>query len=514
MKTRASRVLIGLVALILGLVSVRPAAAAPEGTMTWAIHVTLASRWLDPGDTEGIATPFMVLYALHDALVKPMPAGLYTPSLAESFTPSRDGLAYEFVIRKGAKFHNGEPVTAADVKFSFDRYKGSGAKTLKERVREVQVVDPGRVRFLLKEPWPDFMAFYGTTATGAGWIVPKAYVEKVGDDGFKKAPIGAGPYRFVSFNPGIELVMEAFEGHWRKVPNVKRLVYRSLPEETTRAAALKNGEVDIAYLLSGPVAEDVRRTPGYKLVSRAVSPSVFWLDLPEQWDPKSPWSDRRVRQAASLAIDRQALNQAETLGFSKPTGSLIPGALEFSKSFEADPYDPTKAKRLLAEAGYPGGFDAGDLYPWPPYSSMGEALAGYLQAVGIRTKVRTMERAAMTTAWRERKLKGVIVGITGAGSNASTRLEAYVSKGGSYTAGTIPEVEDLYQRQVRELDVKKREAMLHQIQQILHDRVTHIPIYELAFIWGVGPRVEEPGINLIRSFAYSGPLEDVKLKRP
>jgi peptide/nickel transport system substrate-binding protein len=514
MRSFGLRVVISVVTLILIFGAAGPVAAAPEGTLTWGVHITLASRWLDPGETEGIATPFMVLYALHDALVKPMPAGTYTPCLAESFTQSKDGLTYEFVIRKGARFHNGEPVTAADVKFSFERYKGSGVKILKERVREVQVVDPGRVRFHLKEPWPDFMAFYGTTATGAGWIVPKAYVEKVGEDGFRKAPIGAGPYKFVSFNPGIELVLEAFEGYWRKVPNVKRLVLRSLPEETTRAAALKKGEVDIAYLLTGPVAEDIQRSPGFKLVSRAIAPSVFWLDLPDQWDPKSPWHDVRVRKAASLAIDRQALNQAETLGFSKPTGSLIPGALEFSKSFPPDPYDPQRSKRLLAEAGYPNGFDAGDLYPWPPYYSMGEALTGYLQAVGIRTKVRIMERAAMTTAWRERKIKNVIVGITGAGINASARLEAYVSKGGAYTAGVIPEVEDLFQRQVREMDVKKREAMLHQIQQILYDRTTHVPIYELGFIWGVGPRVEEPGVNLIRAFAYSGPLEDVKLKRP
>jgi peptide/nickel transport system substrate-binding protein len=135
----------------------------------------------------------MVIYALHDALVKPMPGGLYTPCLAESFTLSKDGLTYEFVLRKGVKFHNGDPVTAADVKFSFDRYKGSGAKILKERVREVQIVDPGRVRIHLREAWPDFLSYYGTTATGAGWIVPKAYVEKVGEDGFKKAPIGAGP---------------------------------------------------------------------------------------------------------------------------------------------------------------------------------------------------------------------------------------------------------------------------------------------------------------------------------
>src|SRR5881392_3620339 len=146
-----------LVLALLLLLGIAPAAlAAPEGTMTWGVHITLASRWLDPAETEGIITPFMVLYALHDALVKPMPAGLNTPSLAESFTQSKDGLTYEFVIRKGVKFHNNDPVTAADVKFSFERYRGAGARALKERVKEVQIVDPGRVRFVLKDPWPDF----------------------------------------------------------------------------------------------------------------------------------------------------------------------------------------------------------------------------------------------------------------------------------------------------------------------------------------------------------------------
>src|SRR5574342_659666 len=143
---------LALTVLLLSALATLPAraAAAPEGTLTWGLHVTLAAKWLDPAETEAFINPFMVLYAVHDALVKPMPGGDNTPSLAESWTQSKDGLAYEFVLRKGVKFHNGDPVMAEDVKFSFDRYRGAAAKRLKERVMEVQIVDPGRVRFHLK----------------------------------------------------------------------------------------------------------------------------------------------------------------------------------------------------------------------------------------------------------------------------------------------------------------------------------------------------------------------------
>ena len=503
-----------LVALALLLLASTSALAAPEGTMTWGVHVSLAARWLDPAETEGTIIPFMVLYALHDALVKPMPTGANTPSLAESWTMAKDGLTYDFVLRKGAKFHNGDIVTAEDVRFSFERYRGAGAKQIKDKVREVQVVDSGRVRFHLKEPWPDFLTYYGTTASGVGWIVPQKYVEQVGDDGFKKAPIGAGPYRLVSFNPGVELVAEAFEGYWRKAPHVKRLVFKVMPDDTTRGAALKKGDVDVIFQVNGPVAEDLRRTPHLRIVSRPTGNGVFWLDLPDQWDPKSPWHDKHVRQAASLALDRQAVNQAESLGTSRPTGSIIPRAFEFALPLDPAPYEPGKAKQLLAEAGYPNGFDAGDFYPYPPLYAMGEALAGYLQAVGIRTRIRTMERAAFLTAWREKKLKGVLMGLNGAGGNAATRLEAYVTRTGIYAYGVLPEVEDLFQRQAREIDRTRREALLHQIQRILHERVMHVPVYELGPMAGIGPRVEQAGVGLIPGFPYSAPYEDLKLRKP
>jgi peptide/nickel transport system substrate-binding protein len=505
------------IALLLSLALTGPAAApearadAPAGTMTWGLHVTLVSKWLDPADTEAFINPFMVLYAVHDALVKPMPAGDNTPSLAESWTTSKDGLTYEFVLRKNVKFHNGDPVTADDVKFSFDRYRGAAAKLLKERVREVQIVDPGRVRFHLKAPWPDFMTFYGTSATGAAWIVPKKYVEKVGDDGFLKAPIGAGPYKVVSFNPGIDLVMEAYEGYWRKTPSVKRLVFRSMPDETTRAAALRAGDVDIVYLLAGQTATDIKRASGLRLAA-SKPPGVVFLDFPEQWDAKSPWHDKRVRMAASHALDRNALNQAETLGLSRPTGGLIPRVLEFARAYEPPAYDPARAKQLLTDAGYPAGFDAGDLTPFPPFFSLAEAIGGYLQTVGIKTRVRTMERAAFLSAWREHKIKNVIMGLGAPAGNAATRIEVYVTKNGIYSSGVVPEIEDLFQQQAREMDRKRREALLHQIQQIMHDRVMHVPVYELAFLWGVGPRVEEACVDHIKGFSYSAPYEDLKLK--
>ena len=487
-------------------------AAGPEGQVIYAFHVTLAPRWLDPGETESVITPFKVLYAIHDALVKPMPAGQTTPSLAESWSTSQDGMSYTFVLRQNARFHNGDPVTADDVKFSFERYKGGGAKLLKEKVKEVQIVDARRVSFVLKEPWPDFMTFYGTTATGAGWIVPKKYVEKVGDDGFRKAPIGAGPYKFVSSTPGVEIVVEAFEGYWRKVPSVKRLVFKSVPDETTRAAALKRGEADVVYFLGGPVAEDIRRTPGLKL-SAVRSNAVFFLDFTEQWDPKSPWRDRRVRLAASHAIDRKTLNEAEQLGFAGITGNIVPRHMEFALPIDPHPYDPKRAKQLLVEAGYPNGFDAGDLTPNPPYFSMAEAVAGNLGAIGIRTRVRTMERAAFLATWGEKKLRGVVLGVVGAGGNAATRVEALATKEGRYAYGVLPEVEDLFQRQAKEIDRKKREEMLHQIQKILRDKVIFAPIWENGFIRGVGPRVEEPALTLIPAFPYSAPYEDVRLKR-
>src|SRR5438105_1842025 len=410
-RSASLTILAGLLvaALLAGALAPAAAQTAPEGEMRFALYVTLAPVWFDPGEVVGVLTPFWVLYALHDALVKPMPGKMLAPSLAESWTVSPDQRVYEFKLREGLKFHNGDPFSAEDVKFSFQRAKG---KLLHEKVSEVTVVGPSRVRFTLREPWPDFLTFYGTFASGAGWIVPKRYVEQVGPDGFKKHPIGLGPYKFVSSTPGVELVIEA-----------------------------------------------------------------------------------------------------ETLGASRPTGNVVPRTFEFALPIEPTAYDPAKAKQLLAEAGYPNGFDAGDLYPWPPYFSMGEAVGGYLGAVGIRSRLRTMERAAFYPALESKKLHGLCVCINAVYGNAASRLSETVPGDGAFAYGAYPDIEALYKQQAREMDRKKREAMLHQIQQLLHERVRYAAIMEYIWPSGIGPRVEEPALMLIDPYPWAAPLEEVRLKK-
>src|SRR5438876_6771245 len=187
MNAYATRARVVLLAALAVAAAAAPALAAePAGEVTVSFHVTLAPAWFDPSTAPPQITPFGVLYALHDALVRPLPGQKMAPSLAESWTESPDGKVYEFKLRRGVKFHNGEPVTAEDVKFSYDRYKGAGAKLLKEKIREVQVVDPGRVRFLLKDPWPDFRPSSGPPAPGVGGTFPRKSVQGAGTEGVRR----------------------------------------------------------------------------------------------------------------------------------------------------------------------------------------------------------------------------------------------------------------------------------------------------------------------------------------
>jgi peptide/nickel transport system substrate-binding protein len=497
-------------ALAAGIPASAAAQAAPAGQAVMAWHVTIAPSWFDPSSAPPQITPFGMLYAIHDALVRPYPGQRMGNSLAESWRESPDGRVYEFTLRRGLKFHNGDPLTADDVKFSFERYKGAGAKELQARVQQVEVVDPLTVRFRLKEPWPDFMTFYGTTATAAGIVVPKKYLTQVGDEGFRKHPIGAGPYKFVSQKPGVEVVLEAYPGYWRRVPSVKRLIMKSVPEAATRAVMLKSGEADISYVLDGPDAEDIQRDPRMRVVASKHA-SIFWVEFAEQWDPKSPWHDRRLRLAVNHALDRQRINEAACLGFCPPAGVIVPRVMDFALQVEPPKYDLQKAKQLLAEAGYPNGLDAGEFAAIPGFPTVAESVVNYLNAAGIRVRLRAMERAAFYATWREKKLRGLFLTAVGNSGNAATRVQEFIQSKGSYAYGGYPDIDDLFLQQARERDPKKREALLHRIQQLTIDRVMFAPVMDLRVLMGVGPRVLEHTITSVAMSPFPS-YEDMTIK--
>jgi peptide/nickel transport system substrate-binding protein len=342
--------------------------------------------------------------------------------------------------------------------------------------------------------------------------VPKRYVEEVGPDGFKKAPIGAGPYKFVSFKPGVELVLEASERYWRKKPAVKRLVFKVIPDETTRLAALKAGEIDIAYSIRGELADELERTPGLTLKPVAVQ-GTFHVYFPDQWNPTSPWYDVRVRQAASLAIDRKTINDALTMGASHVTGNpIVPDMYQFYWQPPAPVFDPPQAKQLLATAGFPNGFDAGLYFCDSSYANIGEAVVNNLLEVGIRTQLRPVERAGFIKGFTDKTYKNLIQAGPGAFGNAATRLESLVVEGGPFVYGSYPDINALFGQQAAELNPAKRSAILHKMQQMVYEKMIFAPIWQLAFINGIGPRVAESSFGRIPGFPYTAPYDELALK--
>jgi peptide/nickel transport system substrate-binding protein len=252
MKDRKRWKCIGMILILAGVLvfgSPLISKAAPEGTLKMAIHWGLSADWLDPAYSTHSTSAFLIMYMIHDALIKAMPNKTYGASLAESWTVSPDTRVYEFKLRKGVKFHNGDLMTADDVIFSFKRYKGTAAKTFNDRIEKMEAVNPHLVRFTFKKPFPDFLEYLLPGASTLGWIVPKKYVEKVGDAEYKRHPIGAGPYKFVEFVAGEKLISEAFDGYWRKTPHIKRLEIYIVREPGTRLTMVKRGEVDISTLL-------------------------------------------------------------------------------------------------------------------------------------------------------------------------------------------------------------------------------------------------------------------------
>jgi peptide/nickel transport system substrate-binding protein len=494
-----------------------PAAGKPEpkGKVIYAWHTTISPAWFDPQENPPQITPYNFQYALHDALVKHLPGKTFAPSLAESYEIAPDHKSATFKLRQGIKFHDGKPVTPEDVKFTFEKYRGANAGILKEKTEKIETPDDRTVRFTFKTPFLDFLTIYGSPSSGAGWIVPKAYYEQVGPNGFKQKPIGAGPYRFVKQQAGTEVEFEAFTEYWRKPPSVKTILMRGIPETATRLAGLQTGELDVANQMSGDLLETIRKDPNLRLVPLKAGP--VWLEPMSFDSPESPLKDARVRQALSLAIDRKGFSDAEMGGLGSLEGNWIPDDWPGSLKREMPPYDVAKAKQLLAEAGVPNGFEVLQLTPLGGYASYAERTVSQLRAIGVNTKVNIMERAAFYDALKPGpdRLKGLIIQLSGSPGDAAARIRENAQCSGSFSGLCMPEIEEPMKKYEASTDVQERTKILNEVQAYLLDNYLMIPILRQAFINCLGPRIANKAEDIegaIPQYVYLGPYEDVELK--
>ncbi len=503
---------------------VRPAEAAagvvPQGKMTLAWHTNIAPRWLDPGQHDGSATPDNFINALHDALIKNYKNELYNHlALADQFDFAEDAKSATFRLRQNLHFHDGTPVTPEDVQWSYEHYHGAWATVLHERTDRINILDKRTLRFDFKAPFLDFPRLMGTSnVCGAAWVVPAKYYQKVGKDGFVAKPIGAGPYKLVSQEPGTRLDFEAFDGYYAPV-HIKNFAIVSAPDPATRVAMMEREEADLMYFVPGEMVARVQHDP--KIMLAPVVSGNFWVAFPGFEDPKNPFHDKRVREAVSLAIDREAMNQAECAGMGVVDGNWINDDVEYGIKWPKWPRDVAKAKQLMAAAGHPNGFDIDWLTPAPPYYSRGERILSDLQAIGIRGKLQTLERGAYNQR-RQAGMKawpGVNILFEGAriGASWANWYESLFKCGGRLGADTIcvKELDAKFDQYTRSESAKEREQLAAEIQKAILDNYYFVPVFRHAFMNAIGPRIEAKTWHDVFptvTTGYAYPWEEIKLK--
>jgi len=491
--------------------AIQASAQSPKGVMKVAIHLSINAEWFDPSITFPTITGFLPLYLFHDALLKPMPGTLHAPCLAESWTVSQDHKTYEFKLRRDVKFHNGDPLTADDVVFSFQRYKGGAAKVIQSKIEKLEAVNPYLFRVRFKEPFLDFLDYLlpGPGGSTIGWIVPKKYIEKVGDAEYKRHPVGCGPYKFVRFENGLNLVGEAFDGFWRKTPKIKRLEFQTIPEISTRYSMVKRGEVDLALAMVDLYYARVKKDSDLRMVT-ALSPNGWFIYMASQWDPKSPWSDPRVRQAASLAIDRKTMadiifpegGAAGSFGLEGDPDTVV---------FPPEPYDTEQAKKLLAQAGYPRGLEGGKFYLYGgAMGTIGEMVGNYWKAVGINTDIISPDSSSFLAQRMGGKLKDAVFTEVVGAPTIALRFSFWF---GPQSYGNYQDLQAMWAEYNNSLDPKVWRDLIQRIQRVMHDKTMLIPLIKATVPSAAGPRVKGDPFKIREPFPIwvPTPLEDLEL---
>jgi peptide/nickel transport system substrate-binding protein len=423
--------------------------------------------------------------------------------IAQRWEEAADQLSWTFALRRGVTFHNGAELTAEDVKFSIDSLFDPKAVSAllgptKGALKEVEAKDPHTVVIHLKQPAP-FLPWNFSCATGSeGMILPKKYFQQVGADAFARSPIGSGPYNVAKNIIGTSIQLEAVDRHWRdSALKFKQVTFLLVPEESTRLAQLQTGEADI-IAVSRERVPDVKAS-GFNVFSK-LNDQVVAVYMQQQWDPV-PIADKRVRQALNYAIDKAAIMRFVFAGQGVPAAMYPIGSYGVAGGADAKlepyPYDPQKAKALLAEAGYANGFETkiysyvtGDL---PEIPRLAEAVADYLGKVGVRAKITPMDRAALSTKRQARTLSGDLLPWStpnrSLAIHIATIMHALHHSKATFSSTGEPALDQLIEQALAATDVEAVKRLVGEMHRYLYDNANNITIGEIHTNYATNQKV-------------------------
>ncbi|MDF3072551.1 MAG: hypothetical protein K0S54_218 [Alphaproteobacteria bacterium] len=484
--------LMGAVAMAAGLVVAIPAYAQPKGSAV--VAVPALSQNTDPTATVSTAD-YMIHEALYDGLLNLTEKGKVA-ALAESWVISPDGKQIDFKLRKNVKFHNGDPFTAEDVKFTFERIIGPDSTHSYRRgfidpIDRIEVVEPHTVRFVLKQPWP---AFFTTARFALTHIVPKKYYEQVGAKAFKEKPVGTGALKLADMKAGEWTKFEANTDYWGAKAKTQFVTQRLVAEPFTRYAMLEKGEADIAAGISGALLEKVRSNKDLKVILSPYSGTSGLLfnktDLPQ-------FADKRVRLAVAHAINREAIAKNITGGVCEPASSMLtPGTFGFLEGLPQVSYDLNKAKALLKEAGVQPGTKVPFVYHTQSFAALPgapqvlEAIAGNLEAAGLVVERKSFDTDAWLSMMRTNKAPGIYYTPVGTPDDAGELLNSYFTANAGWTTRSIavPEYDAIYKQQQVTADLEARKKLLQKFAKLESENFEMVPLFWCATPYAVNSK--------------------------
>ncbi len=471
-------------------VPAEPPPDMPKGTLVRALTTFPNSLDLPQCAERNAST---TAWHMYDTLVWLNDEGAFEPALAESWEVSEDGSEYTFKLRQGVTFHNDEPFNADAVVFSWERAKDGGFEysNLWQAAKSVEKIDDYTVKITTEGP----DALFLSTVADNWAIIPPKYFQEVGQEGFNKHPIGTGPFMFVEWVPGDHITMKANPNYWREgVPKIDTLRFRPIPESATRVAAIQTGEVDIVTRLSSEEAKTLLGVPNVTIIKYPVE-RVFYIAFNNLTTGKDqPTIDPKVRLAMNYAVDRQAIVDALFDGFAKPAiGFVTTGELGYDEA-EPFPYDPDLAKELLAEAGYPDGFDIGMACPAGAYThfeEVCEAIVGYLGEVGINVDLEIMESGHYWDLEANKELPPLFGDSWSAvDGEAYRRLIGALGKDAAYAAWYDPDIDTLLKQIQSTIDRQERAKLYGELQVFMRENPPFIYLYEPYTFEAINTRVQ------------------------